>query len=165
MNFVSFIIKSYNYYIFTTAKLRGLFWGIFFKKLGKNVYVFSGCRFLHPQGIEIGDYCNINHHSIIAGHGGVKIGNNVLIGNNVNILSANHRYDLPDKPISFQGIIATPIIIEDDVWIGCNVVITAGVKIGTGSIIGANAVVTKDVLPYSIAGGVPAVYIKPRFSS
>ena len=69
------------------------------------------------------------------------------------------------KPIRFQAFESGPVIIEDDVWLGANVVVLPNVKIGKGAIIGANAVVTKNVAPYSIMGGVPAKFIKYRFSS
>lgn len=163
MSLVDIIAKLYTYYVSISAKLRGLFWGIFLLKSGKDFCVSYGCKFINPQKIELGNFVHINHNTTISGFGGVKIGNYVIIANNVNILSANWRYDLIDRPISCQGIVQDTIVIEDDVWICCNAVITSGVKIGKGSIIGANAVVTKDVLPYSIVGGVPAKHIKYRF--
>ncbi|MCL4497649.1 MAG: acyltransferase [Deltaproteobacteria bacterium] len=162
MILINLLAKIYTSYVSIFSKFRGFFWGLFLKKCGKDFSVFRGCLFIHPQGIEVGDFVHINRQTIISGHGGVRIGNYVIIANNVNILSANWNYDLTNKPISCQGIKTSPIIIEDDVWICCNVVITPGVKIGKGAIIGSNAVVTKDVMPYSIVGGVPAVHIKYR---
>ncbi len=160
---VYLILRMYNWFIFSKARLRSLFWGIFLKGIGKKVYIFSKCQFKSPHNIEIGSFVNINHDVVIGGQGGVKIGNYVLIGNNVNILSSQHRFDLADTPIHSSGVIYSLILIEDDVWIGCNAVILPGVRIGKGAIVGANAVVTRDVLPFEIVGGVPAKHIRFRF--
>ena len=74
----------------------------------------------------------------------------------------DHGFDRFDIPMNQQPFTEAPIIIEDDVWIGANCTITKGVRIQTGSIVAANSVVTKDVLPFSIVGGVPAKLIKSR---
>ena len=96
--------------------------------------------------------------------GGVIIGDGVLIASNVQILSIDHNYSNWEYPIVCQKVIKEQVIIEDACWIGVNAVILPGIKIGKGAIIGANAVVTKDVEPFSIVGGVPAKFIKFRFS-
>ncbi|MNG32136.1 Virginiamycin A acetyltransferase [compost metagenome] len=74
----------------------------------------------------------------------------------------NHVFSDKTKPIKEQGIYRQGITIEDDCWIGSNVTILDGVTIGTGSVVAAGAVVTKDVPPYSVVGGVPAKIIKER---
>jgi len=80
----------------------------------------------------------------------------VLIAAHTTINSISHVATRTDVPMSSQGIYCDPVVIEDDVWIGLNCTILQGVTIGKGSIIGAGAVVTKDIPPYSIALGVPA---------
>jgi acetyltransferase-like isoleucine patch superfamily enzyme len=80
------------------------------------------------------------------------------------MIAANHVFSDPDRPIHSQGLDHAPITIEDDVWIGGRVNVVAGVTVGRGSVIGAGAVVTKDVPPYSVAVGVPARVIKSRRS-
>lgn len=122
------------------------------------------CRILAPGGVSMGDHVYINHNTDIYGQGGVEIGSYVLVGPNSNILSVNHAFDDWTQPIASQGIATKKVVIEDDVWICANVTIIPGVKIGKGSIIGANALVAKDVEPYSIMGGVPAKLIKKRFT-
>jgi acetyltransferase-like isoleucine patch superfamily enzyme len=119
-----------------------------------NVYISDG------QNISIGKKCHINEDVFIQG---AYIGNYVMIAPNVSIINASHNFYRTDIPMICQGITSkiNPII-EDDVWIGRNVVIMPGIKIGIGSIIGAGSVVTKDVEPYSIVGGVPAKIIKKR---
>ncbi len=78
------------------------------------------------------------------------------------VITRNHGHDRTDIPMTRQGYNNAPIVIEDDVWIGFRAVVLAGVTIGRGSIVGSGAVVTKDVAPYSVVGGVPARVIKSR---
>ena len=96
------------------------------------------------------------------GIGEIKIGKNVLIGPNSVLRSNNHNFKILDKPINQQGMSEGKIIIEDDVWIGSNVVILTNVIIGKGSIIAAGAVVTSNVESFTVVGGVPAKQIGIR---
>lgn len=80
------------------------------------------------------------------------------------IHSANHVYDNPSIPIQKQGHEPRAITIEDDVWIAANVTVLPGIRIGRGSVVAAGSVVTSDVDPYLVVGGVPARLIKPRVS-
>lgn len=143
--------------------LRARFWSIFLKRMGKGSTIWSGCKILSPQNVEIGDYTFINENCILSGHANLKIGNFVMIGPNCLISTSDHRYSEYQKPMRLQGLILAPIIIEDDVWLGANVVILPGVRVKRGSIVGANSVVTKDVDAFTIVGGVPAKLIKGRF--
>lgn len=120
----------------------------------ENVYIGKG------QNITIGRYCHINENVFIQG---AIIGDFVMIAPNVSILNSTHNYQSTDLPIIMQGgeKVLNPII-EDDVWIGRNAIIMPNIRIGKGSIVGAGAVVTKDVEPYSVVGGVPAKLIKKR---
>ena len=94
----------------------------------------------------------------------VTVGKYVMFASEVLILGGDHRFNLPGIPMMCSGRPEIlPTLIEDDVWIGYRVVIMAGVTIGRGSIIAAQSVVTKDVPPYSIVGGIPAVIIAKRF--
>lgn len=154
----------YRHLIETTAILRAKFWGLFLKRIGPRVHIMSGVKIMSPQKVTIGHDVLINNHTKIGGQCGVTIGNYVLLGYNVNIVSENHAYQDPKHPIMQQGFYGAPITIEDDVWVGANAVILPNVTIGRGAIVGANAVVTKDVKPYSIVGGVPAKVIKNRFN-
>lgn len=115
--------------------------------------------------IVIGDHCSINASTIIYGHGGTKIGSNVLIAGGCMIIPANHMFQNINIPISKQGLSLGEIIINDDVWIGHGCTILSGVNIGSGSIIAAGSVVNKDVEPFSIYGGVPAKKLKDRIIS
>lgn len=107
--------------------------------------------------VTIGEYTQINPFTVIYGGSGIYIGKNVMIAPHCMIASGNHDFKQIDKPIRFAGNLSKgPIIIEDNVWIGANSTITDGVKIGKDAVVGANSVVTKDIEPYSIVGGVPA---------
>ena len=131
-----------------------------FKKYGKNVDIGPEVEFFNVRNSEIGDNSGIGAYSSI---GTVRIGNYVMMGTHCMIISQNHRFNDLTTPMCRQGFQEDrPIIVEDDVWIGSRVIILPGVRIGHGSIIGAGAVVTKDVKPYTIIGGNPAKVIGCR---
>lgn len=135
------------------------------KKFGMNAHCQLICQ--DPQAgseLIIGDNVSINFGVMInADCGGkIRIGNDVLIGPKVTIRAANHRFDDLHQPIRLQGHSAGPITIEDNVWIGSHAVILPNVAIGSGAIIAAGAVVTKDVPAHAIAAGIPAKIIKNR---
>jgi acetyltransferase-like isoleucine patch superfamily enzyme len=121
---------------------------------------------ISPRGgeISIGPNCFIGHNSFLQAFRGTKIeiGKNVLIASGTNIIASNHNFSSINEPIKTQDEKGIGIIIEDDVWIGANVTILDGIKIGKGSVIAAGSVVTKNIEPYSIAGGIPARQIKSR---
>lgn len=112
--------------------------------------------------VSIGDRSWIGPHCVIYGNGGVEIGNDVLIAAHTSITTVSHIAERVDVPINDQGISCDPVIIENDVWLGLNCTILQGVTIGSGSIIGAGAVVTKDIPRGSIALGVPARVVGHR---
>ncbi|MEM9773222.1 MAG: acyltransferase [Chloroflexota bacterium] len=111
------------------------------------------------EGLSVGDYSNIGPYSYIGCSGYIEIGNNVLMGPRVGLFAENHNFNKLDLTIREQGVTRHQIIIEDDCWIASGSVITANVCVGTGSIVASGAVVTSDVPPYSIVGGVPAKVI------
>lgn len=130
------------------------------KKVGMGIQIDFPLTIKGKYNIEIGDHVVIASFVHIWGHGGVKIGNRVMIATHTAISSLTHDYTYAN--MRFGPIIIKPIIIEDDVWIGSNAVINSGVKIGKGAIIGAGSVVTKDVPPNAIVIGVPAKMLKYR---
>lgn len=114
------------------------------------------------EGITIGNNVGIAQNCFIQVRGNVIIGNNVIFGPNVSIFSENHNYSSLELPISVQGVTRKGVIINDGVWLGTRTIIMDGVSIGEGSIVAAGSVVTKDVPPFTIVGGVPANIIKKR---
>jgi acetyltransferase-like isoleucine patch superfamily enzyme len=112
--------------------------------------------------VTIGAHAYVGPYCVLYGHGGLTIGANSMIGAHTVIVPAQHSFDRIDVPINLQPIRKKGISIGENVWIGCNCCILDGVRIGNGTVIGAGAVVTKDVEPYSIAFGVPAHAVRRR---
>lgn len=126
----------------------------FVRKCGRNVNIQNRAR-IGPS-LEIGNNSGIGENCRIGSN--TTIGNNVMMAPDVIICTENHKYTKE----SYEGWIKKPVVIEDNVWIGYRVIILPGVRIGRNAIIGAGAVVTKDVPPYAIVGGVPAKVLKMR---
>ena len=125
--------------------------------LGKSTFFTAeGGMIIVGNNFSANTNCHIN--ASIGGE--IRIGDNVLLGPNVVIRSANHNFNLNSKPINEQGHNYADIKIADDVWIGANAVILSGISIGKGSVVGAGAVVNKNIDPFSLVGGVPARLIK-----
>ena len=134
------------------------------RKCGDNVSIDTGVFLFNVKDFSVGNNVSINPMCYLDAYGGIDIGNDVSIAHGVTIMSTTHNYSNLDIPIKEQGVNAKHVIIEDNVWIGAKATILLGVHIGTGSIIGANAVVTKDVMKNEIVAGVPAKLIKKRYS-
>ena len=122
-----------------------------------HVYNF---RDMPHSGIKVGRNSLIGEYSVIRGQGGVEIGDRVYTSPFTQIIAVNHIFDDPKRPFVEQGITAEGIVIEDDVWLGANAVITDGVRVGKGAVVAAGAVVTRDVPPHTVVAGVPARVIK-----
>jgi len=118
-----------------------------------HVYNF---RDLPQAGITIGQDSLIGEYNVIRGQGGVTIGDRVYTSPHVQILAVNHVFDDPSRPFAEQGITAQGIVVEDDVWIGAGAILTDGIRVGRGAVVAAGAVVTRDVAPHTVVGGVPA---------
>jgi len=130
--------------------------------LGENVMIREFSIFRSHQGkISIGNNSFIGPHCLLQGPN-LKIGNNVLIASGVKIFSSEHEYQDKSTPIKLQKESSKGILIEDDVWIGANSVITDGVTIKKGSIVGAGSVLTKSVPQFTVVAGNPANPIKNR---
>ena len=112
--------------------------------------------------VTIGSHCSVNPYCVLYGTGGLSIGNHVRIAANTTIVAAMHNFSRRDIPIHDQGSTALGIVIDDDVWIGAGVQILDNVRVGTGAVVAAGAVVTRDVPAYTVVGGVPARVIKER---
>lgn len=136
-----------------------------FTYCGENVNIGKQANFGLGRDISIGSNSSIGPYAQIVGSGWggtLTIGDNVMMGPEVVILLSEHNHERTDIPMNQQGVRTTAVVIEDDVWIGMRSMILRGVTIGKGSIIGAGAVVTKDVPQYAIVGGIPAKVIKYR---
>jgi acetyltransferase-like isoleucine patch superfamily enzyme len=136
-------------------------------EIGENTMVMHGSilhvynfRNLPHAGIHIGRNSLIGEYTVIRGQGGVTIGDRVFTSPMTQLIAVNHVFEDASRPFVDQGITAQGIVVEDDVWLGSAAVITDGVRIGKGAVVAAGAVVTKDVLPYTVVGGVPARLIR-----
>lgn len=130
-------------------------------RCGRDVIVKHRAYLGSAKGLVIGDRTQLGHNSRI--DHSVTFGNDVMMGPDVVIMTNSHAFDRLDVPMIAQGALERrPVVIGDDVWIGTRVIIMPGVKIGSGSIIGAGSVVTKDVPELAIVGGVPARVVKYR---
>lgn len=134
-----------------------------FLHCGKNVNIEKGAFFGSGFRLKIGDNSGIGLNCVVPGN--IEIGNDVMMGPECYILSSNHAFDRTDIPMTRQGFsIQKKTIIEDDVWIGRQVIFTPGRTVKKGTIIGAGTVLTKDFPEYSIVGGNPSRLIKSRLS-
>jgi acetyltransferase-like isoleucine patch superfamily enzyme len=130
------------------------------KKKGKNIAIFFPITINNIKNLEIGNNCSIGTYTHMwIGDIGLYIGDNVMIAPHCCITTLGHDPSARDMT---KTLIAKQIRIEDNVWIGCNVTVLPGVTIGEGSVIGAGSIVTKNIPPYSIAVGNPAIIIKQR---
>jgi maltose O-acetyltransferase len=152
---------SYNPYIGRLSqKIRYFCCKRIFDKCGKEVNIEHGADFGAGKGMEIGDYSGIGVNSIV---GVLKVGKHVMMSPEVRIITKNHIFSDLSVPIPLQGSEPPrPVIIEDGAWIASRAIILPGRKIGKGAIVGAGAVVTKDVPPYAIVGGNPARILRYR---
>ncbi|WP_224703407.1 acyltransferase [Devosia aquimaris] len=113
--------------------------------------------------VAFGAYCTVNSYAMISGR--VRCGDGVRIASHASLVGFNHGFDDPSVPIHTQKHESLGIVIEDDVWIGANAVVLDGVTVGRGAVIAAGAVVSKDVPPLAIVGGVPAKVVRFRGQS
>ena len=139
-----------------TEELQKLFSELIGKPVDENFDMFPPFYTDFGKNITIGRNVFINADCKFQDQGGIYIGNGVLIGHGVVLATLNHDPD----PAKRQQLHPAPIRIGDNVWIGANAVITAGVTIGENAIVAAGAVVTKDVAANTVVGGVPAIKIK-----
>jgi maltose O-acetyltransferase len=164
--FYYFLLKAFPHSTIPVAgrlseKLRYYCCRLIFKKCGTNVNIGRNARFGNGKKIEIGNNSGIGMNAVVPGN--IIIGSNVMMGVNVTIFGSNHAFDRTDIPMIEQGYKSyPPVIIEDDVWIGNNVIVLPGRIIKEGTIIAAGTVLTKDYPAYSIVGGNPSRLIKSR---
>lgn len=141
-------------------KIRNfLYRHVFHMEIGKNVLIYGGSEVRSPQNIKIGDGTIIGDDSKLDGRNGITIGRNVNFSTGVWIWTEQHNAQCPNFSCINEG---APVIIGDRAWVSCRTVILPGVTIGEGAIIAAGAVVTKDVEPFTIYGGIPAKKIGER---
>lgn len=137
-------------------RLRQSYYGEALKACGVRLELEPHVVLQYPERISIGDYVYINRGTYVTAHADVSIGDRTLIGPYVVINSGNHNYRDRSTPIRHQGHHTDPIVIGRDVWIGAHAAILSGTELGEGCVVAAGAVVTKEVAPFTLVGGVPA---------
>jgi len=137
--------------------IRNLIYRTFGMRIGRGSHIYGGVEVRNPRGIMIGTGTSIGHNVILDGRGGLVIGNNVNFSSGVWVWTVEHDVASPD----FKGSSA-PVAVEDYAWLSCRVTVLPGITLGEGAVVAAGAVVTKDVEPYTIVGGVPAKKIGER---
>ena len=149
---------SYSLFKLGQTRFRRFCGKLIMGSVGENVNIEKGAIFTHKCSIGKNSGIGIN-----AKLGNVKIADNVMMGPDVVILTANHEFSKTDIPMILQGSQKEqPVFIGNDVWIGERTIVLPGVKIGEGAIIGAGSVVTKSVAAYTIVAGNPAKVIGNR---
>lgn len=164
------IVRFYNYYLdfkLFLIHLVSLHIPIYFirktvfiwsgVKIGKGSTIHMGCKFFQPKGVKIGEDTIIGDKAFLDGRDELVIGNHVDIASEVMIYNSEHDLNNPE----FSAI-SEPVIIDDYVFVGPRAIILPGVRIESGAVVGAGAVVTHDVAKYDIVGGVPARKIGER---
>jgi acetyltransferase-like isoleucine patch superfamily enzyme len=132
-------------------------------RIGAGTLLEPGCWLtLSPDArIEIGEGCFLNRNTMLAALDRIEIGDHVMFANGCFVGDADHRFDDPEKPVTWQGFTSQgPVRIGDNCWFGVNCVVTSGVTIGERSVVGANSVVIGDLPPRVIAAGAPARVIR-----
>ncbi len=155
-----------------------------FKSIGDNVIFEANVLVFHPETITLGTNVYIGHNTVLKGYhlnelaigdqtwigqgcffhsaGGIFIGRAVGIGPMVKIITSVHRDDPLDIPVLHHELEFSRVTVEDGSDIGTGSILLPGVKVGEGAIVGAGSVVTREVLPYTVVGGIPARFLRRR---
>lgn len=139
-------------HILRTSMMR--LWGA---KVHPTATVLHGAMVRQARSLRIGERSNIGYGAVLDARGGLVIGSHVSLATGVSFYSGKHLWDDPDFAFEFEAI-----HVGDRVWIGPRAIILTGVTVGEGAIVTAGAVVTKDVPPWTVVGGVPAKHIAHR---
>ena len=156
--FVNFILRIVGFV--PSHHVRRFFYRISGMSIGNGSAIHMGAVFYDPKNIKIGKDSIIGEGAVLDGRDKLVIGDHVDIVWEVMIYNAEHDVQSSDFPA-----ISSPVFIEDYVFIGPRAIILPGVKIKKGAVVGAGAVVTKDVEEFTIVGGVPAKPIKDRIKN
>lgn len=130
--------------------------------IGKKPKIWRDVWVDEYRHLTIGDNVSIGKSVMLLAIGGITVGDNVMIGHGAQIISAGHRIPEGDTPMRFSGVEHAPIVIESDAWIGAGAIVLPGVTVGQGAVVAAGAVVTHDVDPLTIVGGIPANVLRVR---
>lgn len=163
------LIETISFFIFHLPRFRFLnalksFYLKFFfgAKIGRRVVYYPSIWIFTGRNLKLGNDVDLAKGVLITTDGGVSIGDRTLVGYGTSILSSNHNIPTNQERIFNAGHTRAPVHISSDVWIGANCTILPGVTVGEGAVIAAGSIVTKDVAPFTMVGGVPAKLIRIR---
>lgn len=151
---VGWINMAWRYVLL--RRIGTVFQGNGYRIIQSNVCIYNA------QNLVMGECVTLNDNSYVECAGGIEIGSNVMIGHGVSILSNSHKFDTTEITMNMQGEKFGEIKIGNDVWIGAKATVLMGVTIGEGAVIGAHALVNRNVEPYEVVAGVPARHIRYR---
>lgn len=146
----------------SVASVRSRLYSQMLRSQGQGCTFGEAVTIVNPRTLSLGDRVSIHPYCYFLGSGNVTIGSDVSIATGCVFVSETHNMSRVDVPIKRQGLSAQPITIGRDVWLGARVVVLGNVSIGDGAVIGAGAVVTRDVPPFSVSAGVPARVVGSR---
>jgi acetyltransferase-like isoleucine patch superfamily enzyme len=158
---VSFVYDFFRIFITIFATLRNERLKRKFRGCGKGVFLHGPINISGASNISVGNNVHLGANAYIRGEGGLRLGSNIHVSRNLTVYTINHNYEGECLPYDHE-MIAKPVVIEDNVWIGVDVVICPGVTVGEGAIIGMGCVVSSDVPPLSIVGGQKQRVLKYR---
>lgn len=156
----NFVLETYTNTILSHVpiwRLRRYFFRSLGCKINSETYIDRHCYIMGVNRLEIGHGTHVNRQCTLDARGLLYIGNSVSVSHGVMLMSGGHDFNSK----TFEAVFL-PIIIEDNAWIGCGAIVLQGVTIGKGAVVAAGAVVTKNVPPYAVVGGVPAKVIGHR---
>jgi maltose O-acetyltransferase len=154
-----YLPSSYSRVTLGARRIRGILTRAIVCRAGRDINIER--RAIFGSRLELGDRATLGINCYAQGP--ISIGDDSMIGPDVMLYTRNHRHDRTDVPMNRQGYEDyRKIVIERDVWIGARAIILPGVHIGEGTIVGAGAVVTRDVPPYAIVAGNPARVVRSR---
>lgn len=132
-------------------------------RTGHRVKIWRGVWVDDYRHLTVGDDVSIGQGAMFICGGGITIGSRTMVAHGAKIVSSGHRIpEDTNEPMRFSGTDSDPIVIGHDVWIGAGAIVLPGVSIGEGAVVAAGAVVTCDVEPFSVVGGVPARLLRRR---
>jgi len=158
-SFLIFLLPRIRFFNYLKAKYLSIFFGA---KIGRRPVFYPGVWIFTGKNLTLGDDVDLAKGVLLTTAGGLSIGDRVLVGYNTHILTSNHKVPQLPKNIFSSGHENRPVVIENDAWIGSSCVILPGVIIGSGSIVAAGSVVTKNIPENVYAAGVPARIVKER---
>jgi acetyltransferase-like isoleucine patch superfamily enzyme len=165
LRLVRFFFRFHHFDRFGTHCALGRrvrFWGPVRMFVGSYSALFDDVIISGIGEITIGDRTTIGHNSVLVSRERIDIGNDCMLAAFCYVLDVDHEFGDPDTPIPDQGLRVKPVVIGNDVWVGAGTIILRGVTIGDGAVVAANSVVTGDVPPYAVVGGIPARIVKDR---